>query len=218
MSNMSNIHNLVVYDPKNPTKPFDGQRISKHSFKTDKVSGVKKDSKAVSIPKLSKDVIHEIGLQDHIIGYLESVQDAIIKNLVIEGKTQVADEQINVAAMIQYLEAESSGARLTKEAVEQWYQDKVADNLAMVLMQKLGVSETLSSNEEKQINAILAEFKGKISGLAGGKTSYAPKIAEQVKKAVELCEDEEDALKVKFIARLDKMISANAEVDLLSAL
>lgn len=217
MSNMSEFHNTVVYDPKT-TKAFAGQRLSKHSWKTDKETGVKPESKAVSIPTLRAEVTASAALQSHIIGYLESVQDAMIKELIVAGTTQIHDEQINVEAMVEWLEAESSGTRLTKQDATKWFEDTIEDTLALVLATKLGVSEVPTENESKQIFAIVGEFKNKITSLAGGKTSYTPQVAERLIKALDLVEDKEDAILSRFLKRLEKMKESTAEIDLLNAL
>lgn len=221
MSNMSQFHNTEVYTP-NKSKALEGQRLSKHSWKTPKnadgSTGVKPESKCVSIPKISYEAMEKVGdaLQPHIVAYLETVQDAMIKEMIVAGKTEIHDEQISMAAVIEYLEAETQGTRFTKADAEKWFTEVIEDTLALTLASKLGVSEVPTENESKQIFAIVGEFKGKITGLAGGKTSYSGKVAANLQKALDLVEDKEDPIYVRFSKRLEKM--QETEMDLLNLL
>ena len=52
MSNVSNVHDVVVYDAK-ATKPYQGQRLAKVLYKTPKDGSVKPENKAVSIPVIA---------------------------------------------------------------------------------------------------------------------------------------------------------------------
>ena len=215
MSTVSQFHNTELY-VAGKSKALDGQRLSKHSWKTDKESGVKPESKCVSIPQIQKSVLNLAGMEVHLIAYLETVQDQIIKQKIVEGKTQIHDDEICATAIVEFLEAESQGTRFTKADAEKWFSEVVEDNLALILADKLGVSEVPTENESKQIYAIVGEFKSKISGLAGGKTSYSPAVAQKLEKALDLVEDKEDPIYVRFTKRLEKM--KIQDTDLLAAL
>ncbi len=215
MSNMSQFHNTEVYTA-GKSKPLDGQRLSKHSWKTDKETGIKPESKCVSIPKLQSDVLNLAAIKPHLLAYLETVQDAMIKELIVAGKSEIHDDQISTTAIVEYLEAETQGTRFTKADAEKWFTEVIEDTLALTLASKLGVSEVPTEVESKQIFAIVGEFKGKITGLAGGKTSYSGKVAANLQKALDLVEDKEDPIYVRFTKRLEKM--QETEMDLLNLL
>lgn len=204
MSIVSNTHNICILDKS--TKAFQGQRLSKHSWKTTK-EGIKPESKAVSIPLITAAEIEQAGdaLTNHLIAYLETVQDAMIKEMIVNGKTEVNDAQISIAAITEYLDSESSGGRLTKEDAAKWFKSTLEDNIALALAEKLGVSEQPTQTESEQIYKIVKEFEDKVSGLAGGKTSYPIEVAKAVQKALDFVEDKEDPIYVRFSKRLEKM-------------
>lgn len=224
MSNIGAVHAVVEY-VSGKSKAFDGQRLSSHSWKTQKDTGVKRTSVCVSLPTIKKSEIVENldTLIPMIRAHLESVQDKMIKEKLEskegqEGKvTMVLDSEINIAAMIAWNTPEASTNRLTKEVVAAWFTENVEESLMLALADKLGVGEVPTDAESMQIEKITNEFKNKVSGLAGGKTSYAPEIARAVRKCVELA-PAGDELTSKLIARLDKMITAPVGIDLLDAL
>lgn len=219
MSTISNTHNVVVYE-SGKSKAFAGQRLSKHSWKTDKETKVKKDSKCVSIPVLSTEDItaHIPAIIPMIRGYLESVQDKMIKEKLEANHSLsvVSDSEISIAAMIAYTSEDGESSRLTKEVVAKWFEENIEESLALVLSDRLGVSDTPTEAESEQVFKIVGEFKNKVASLAGGKTSYSPELARSVRKAVDLA-PEGDVIKERFIARLDKMMEVSA-VNLLDLL
>lgn len=217
-------HSIVSYDPKS-TKPFTGQRLSKVTFKTitDKESplcGIKRESKCVSMPLVAiDDVIGNVAaLAPVMVEYLHSVQDKITRELVEAGAVSVAMDAISIAACIDWLESNNESGRLTKESVGSWFDAEIAESLAMVLGEKLGVSEVPTNAQSEQVLKVLGSFKDKVSALAGGKTSYEPKLCESLKKCLELA-PAGDVLAQRFTKRLDKMIADSAgAVDLMDLL
>ena len=225
MSNIDNLnHSVVAFDPKK-SKPFTGQRLSKVSYKTisDKTNplyGIKRESKCVSIPLVSAEEVRNnmVALTPHIVEFLMGVQDKIVREAVDNGSLNIAMESISIGACIGYLEENNESGRLTKESVSAWFNEQIQDNLAMVLMEKLGVSETPTANESAQVMKVIDTFRDKVSGLAGGKTSYEVKLCESLKKCLVLA-PAGDVLATRFIARLDGMIEkASQSVDLIDLL
>ena len=219
MSVISNVHNVIGYTGKE--KALAGQRLSKVTYKTDKESGVKKDSKCVSIPLVTgaSDVIPNIDLLiPAICDYLQTVQDKIVRERIEAGSSVVTGEDIGMLAVVEWLENQGNdgSGRLTKEVVGSWFSENVADELAMVLAEKMGVSAVPTDAESAQILRVVDTFKEKVSALAGGKTSYPAALAVSLKKCVEMA-PAGDSLRGKFVARLDKMIAIK-EVDLLNLL
>lgn len=214
MSIISSNHDVVNYDPKK-SSAFTGQRLSKITYKTDKESGVKKDSVCVSIPHITVEQIESdfVILQPHIRDFLASTQDAMIRVLVESGKTQIADDELSMESVVRYLEAESTGSRLTKESVNAWFDSTMNDMLIIAFAEKLGLSDQISAADEARINATVSAYKEKFAAMAGGKTSYAPELAEKLIKALELA-PADDELACKFSARLEKM-KVVATVDML---
>lgn len=217
-------HSVVTYDPKS-SKAFTGQRLSKVTYKTvtDKNSefyGIKRDSKCVSLPLVQvSDVVANINaLAPAVVEYLHSVQDKIVRERVDAGASSISRNEISIAACVEWLESNSESGRLTKEVVATWFADTIAEPLAVVLAEKLGVGETPSDEESNKILAVVDAFKGKVSSLAGGKTAYEPKVCKSLLNALELA-PAGDVLATRFAARLNKMIEeAKANEDLLNLL
>lgn len=213
MSIVSTIHDVTTYTPK--SVPMMGQRLAKVTWKTDKVSGVKKESKCVSIPLVSDDDISQnlSTLLPAIKDFIASQQDAIIRNLVDSGKETIRDEDISMVAIANYAESESTGGRLTKELINAWFDSTLSDSLTVAFADKLGISDTPSDSDLVRISAAISIYRDKFSSLAGGKTSFIPEIAEKLEKALEFA-PENDELAGKFAVRLSKM-KVNASVDML---
>lgn len=208
-------HSVVTYDPKS-TKAFTGQRLSKVTYKTvtDKESplcGIKRESKCVSLPlvEVAEVVANVVALAPVMVEYLQTVQDKIVRELVDAGNASISMESISIAACVEWLESNNESGRLTKESIGQWFDSEIAESLAMVLADKLGVSATPTDAESAQVLKVLGSFKDKVSGLAGGKTSYEPKLCTSLLKCLELA-PAGDVLAARFSARLNKMIEQNS--------
>lgn len=205
------------------TVAFTGQRLAVVTYKTitDKsnaLCGVKRESKAVSLPRLSDDTVIDniTTLLPHVKQMLYKVQDSIIRERLDAGNNValITAEEVNITAICEYLDNSGESGRLTKESVGAWFDSSIADTLMIALADKLGVSDTPSDIESKQIEVIVTGFRDKIAALAGGKTSYEPKLCESIKKCLVLAGND-DVLGNRFIARLDKMIADSGKNELL---
>lgn len=217
-------HSVVAYDPK-ASKPFTGQRLAKVTFKTvtDKESplfNIKRESKCVSLPLVTAKEVQDnaVALSGVIAEYLMDVQNKIVRERVEANAAHITSEEISIAGCIEWLEQNNESGRLTKESVGQWFVDNIETELAVVLADKLGVSNVPTDAENKQIMAVVNTFKDKVSSLAGGKTSYEPKLCESLIKAIAMA-PAGDALAVRFTARLEKMIAeSKAGINLMDML
>lgn len=217
-------HSVVAYDPK-ASKPFTGQRLAKVTFKTvtDKESplfNIKRESKCVSLPLVTAKEVQDnaVALSGVIAEYLMDVQNKIVRERVEANAAHITSEEVSIAGCIEWLEQNNESGRLTKESVGQWFVDNIETELAVVLADKLGVSNVPTDAENKQIMAVVNTFKDKVSSLAGGKTSYEPKLCESLIKAIAMA-PAGDALAVRFTARLEKMIAeSKAGINLMDML
>lgn len=217
-------HSIVDYDPKS-SKAFTGQRLSKVTYKTvtnkdDPMFGIKRPSKCVSLPLVAAaDVIANISaLAPAVAEYLQTIQDKIVRERVDAGAAHITMDEISIAGCIDWLESNSESGRLTKESVASWFGETIEEPLAVVLADKLGISATPTDAESNKILAVVEQFKNKIASLAGGKTSYEPKICKSLINALELA-PAGDILATRFTTRLNKMIEeSKANEDLLNLL
>lgn len=217
-------HSVVSYDPRT-SKAFSGQRLSKVTYKTvtnkeDPLYGIKRESKCVSLPMIPvADVMSNIqALAPVVVEYLHSVQDKIVRERIDAGALNIAMADVSIAACIEYLESNSESGRLTKEVVASWFNETIAEPLAVTLADRLGVSATPTDAESAKILAVVDAFKGKVAALAGGKTAYEPKVCTSLISALNLAPSG-DVLATRFTARLNKMIEeSKANEDLLNLL
>jgi hypothetical protein len=204
MSVIDNKHNVVAYT-SSVTKAFAGQRLATVTYKVDKVSGIKPASVAVSIPQIAPMDVQSkmVDFIPHIVALCERTQDNIIRGLHEAGRTVVDTEEIDVDSILAYLNAESTGGRLSKVAVIAWFNENLADSLMMAIAEKMGVSSP--SNEEAEvIEAKIAIFRDKISSLTAGNVSYDAQTCTVLQKALGFA-PAGDMIASRFIARLDTM-------------
>lgn len=204
MSNISQTHTIVAFDSKS-SKPYEGQRLAKITYKTSRKTGIKeKDSVCVSIPKLEITTEELISLKPFLLNYLEGVQDTMIREAYEKGATSIHSDQIAVSAMLEWLDEDSKGGRLTKEYIVEWFNTSLADTLTVALADKLGIGDTPTESQVKKLEQMLAVYRDKFASLAGGKTSFAADVAIKLQKALEFA-DTDDLIAQRFNTRLEKM-------------
>lgn len=205
MSNVSTTHNVTSHIT-GQTKPLFGQRLSVVAYKTDKKTGVKPESKSVSIPKfeIAPLMVRVTEIQDSILELAYKAQDAIVRELVEFGKSFVQDTEIGIDAIIAYLNDSSESGRLTRKVLDNWFDMNVSEMLQVALADKLGLSNTPTLQESNKVDLLVASYKDKLAALSGGNTSYSPKVATQLLRALEVA-SVEDSIASKLVAKLTKM-------------
>lgn len=205
MSNVSSFHSLQSYSGSE--KPLSGQRLVTVTFKTDKETGIKPESKCVSIPPVSDSFGQEITnnwslVEKHIYGFFADVQDKIIRESVIEGKTQIHSQEIGLFSCLDFLNSVSSGGRLSKEILSSFFSEEVEPILATVLCEKLGVvNSSPTPQQEKVLSSTLKRFESWICSLAGTKTLFGDDTILQLEKCFSLVSSSPllDKLKAKLV-------------------
>lgn len=209
MSNISAIHTFTAFDSKT-SKALEGQRLAKITYKTNKVTGKKdRESICVSVPpieSLQGEIVTKIdAFMPYVLDYLVGVQDSIIKAKYEANGKSIHTDEIGVAAMLDYLEEDSKGGRLTKEYIAAWFNSSVSDLLTVALADKLGVSDTPTEAEAKKLDQMVAVYREKFSSLAGGKTTFSAEVTDKLLKVLELTDTDSDLLAARFVKRLEKM-------------
>lgn len=176
------------------------------SWKTDKVTKVKKESVSFEVSTSPiNEALEDASFKPFIRGYLESMQNALARKLLEEGKPviQVANS-LDSSALLDYLTSDAESGRMTKESIGEWFDLELSELLQVAIADVLGVGDVPTEGQVKTLEAAIAGHKAKIVALAGGATTYAPNIAAKLQKAVELVGDS-DVIAVRFIKRLEKM-------------
>jgi hypothetical protein len=218
MSVISNRHTVVPFIA-GKTVAFPEQRLSKVGYKETKKTKAKYPSIAVSVPVLAdSDISAKIEqLIPHVRSMLENAQDGIVRSLYESGNgvlSSVSDEELSVDMCIQFLDAEATGGRLTKEAIESWFVSSLADNLFVMVAEKLGFAEP-NEDQGKVIGQHVNAYKGVMSSLAGGKTFLQPAQIKGCKAALSLVDDADDEMARRLLKRLEQMEQPVKIVELL---
>lgn len=211
MSNVSTRHALKPFTAGD--KPLTGQRLAKVGYKTSKKTPAKFASVAVSVPQIDAGAVQEniLRLLPYIGTMLENAQDGIIRGLYESagGKCiDISDDDISVSACIGYLAAEAAGDRLTKEAIENWFDSELSENLFASIAEKLKFVDAdgcITEDQETVVKKHLKIYRDVLSMLAGGKTILAEKQIAGCKNALALAPNENDSMVARLNARLTAM-------------
>lgn len=165
------------------------QRLAKVGYKSTVKTAAKYQSVCVSVPVIAEFTEEQIqALGPHIIQMLENAQDGIIRSLYESRDgtlSEVSDDDISIDSCISFLEAESTGGRLTREYLESWFDQMMRENLTVVIATKLGFEE-LNDDQMRTISQHLSGYRGLIASLAGGKTLLQEHQIRGIQKALEV--------------------------------
>ena len=212
MSNISNRHNVNAF-VAGKSQPLTGQRLAKVGYKSTKKNPAKFTSICVSVPMVDPAELVLDRWTSHIKTLMENAQDGIIRSLYESSNgnlSSVSDDELNEAACLAFLDAESNGGRMTKEFLANWFDSNLAENLTVAIMEKLN-TENL---EDVRIVKAIKAYKDMITALSGGATFYQPEQVKSLQKAIELASEDDDVSK-KLTKRLDSMINREKIEDLL---
>ena len=216
MSLISNTHSVIAFE-SGKTKPLDGQRLAKVTYKVDKKTGVKPDSKAVSIPMIKWSDLtanHVTALQGEFLAVVHKAQDSIVRAKVESGASSINDADISLDAVVQYLLEESG--RMTGEVIRGWFSDTLKEPLMLAFASKLGIAEDAAptAEQEDKLAKVIKGYEDSFARLASGAATFNDAQKQNMLKALELVE-EDDSFVVRFTERLSKVKSDD---DLLMAL
>lgn len=216
-----------AYDPQLPIVPEAGLRTVKCLYKEtkDKVTGKTKkagENAYIKIPTahISADVVKKEleTLTPYFVAYLQAEEDKIIKEAHKTGSIGFGDSYFSLAKIVEFIEAETQGARLNSEAIVNWFEEEVEELLVVAFAEKLGINAAQPTDAElSKLQAIAGAYKSKFGSLASGKTHYRKEEAELMQKALEVTGAKNGLLGSKFWTRLEGMKTATND-DLLLAL
>lgn len=227
VSSIETTYTFRAYDPQLPIVPEAGLRTVKCLYKEtkDKVTGkVKKagENAYIKIPTahVSVEVVKkelEV-LAPYFVAYLQAEEDKIIKEAHKTGSIGFGNSFFGLGKIVEFIEAETQGARLNSEAIVNWFEEEVEELLVVAFAKKLGIDATKPTDAElAKLQAIAGAYKSKFGSLASGKTHYRKEEAELMQKALEVTGAKNGLLGGKFWNRLEGMKVATND-DLLLAL
>lgn len=205
MSNVSNRHSVVPFI-SGESKALSGQRLAKVGYKSSKQNPAKFPSVCASIPRIPDEMIEEnvSRLKDHFRGFLETAQDGIFKSLYESrngSMDAITDEDISIDAIIGFLEAESTGGRLTKETVYQWFDQSASEATIAVICEKLGFPESLNEDQMEVVSKHRNAYREVFASLSAGKTMLNQKQINGLETVLGLIDPESD-VQVKITKRI----------------
>lgn len=203
MSVISNIHTATVYEPK-ISKALTGQRLVKIQAKADKDGNYGQylqQTHCVSIPVITQAQLTEFlensnALDAHIIAMLEDAQKALITDKIKSGKGKtVSDEELSIAALVNYLDSDSDSDKWDSTRIAQWFEDNIAENLATKLLEV--------GNDDESMARKLAVAQKRFSDSLSTKAKIAPQLCEEINKMLAFSGDKDATIYKRFFARVN---------------
>ena len=220
MSNVSNRHAVTPF-LAGSSKPLVTQRLSKVGYKsstdkiTKKVTAAKYASICASVPQVDITAVQvfAVELMPYLVSVIENAQDGILKSIYESSGgllADITDEQISIPACISYLAAEAAGSRLSEDSIAAWFASDCADNMTVVIADKLGFN--LSTPEQCEAVQKRVDIHGKILAMLSGKNvtlSEQQQIA--IRNCIKLGADIAGGIGAKIVARFEAVTAVRPE-------
>lgn len=220
MSIISNRSSVVKYT-SGETQALSGQQLIIAHYKTDKTTGIKPDSKAVSLPLVTNEAILESisGLYPAIQKLVYDAKVEMFKDALEENPNMVDIEQtkLDLSAVITYLNETVKSERISKDSISAWFDNTASSYLSVPIATKLGITAETPETSEKylQLNETLESYKVTFAKFAGVNVSLSNDAIQAVKKALSFITSENDNVKQYILAKIDK-ITNQPKADLLA--
>jgi hypothetical protein len=208
----SDNYNVVSYITGDKPKKGSEFRLAKITFKTDKQTGIKADSKAVELPIISANEIsnNAMALIPAITNMLASVQDSIIRENIENGKKFISITDISIPNLIAYLASESKGERLSKEYLNNWFDSELLEPLTIAISEKIALSGIATDKQLDVINDTVNAYKVNIAKLASPNTNFDDSIKAMLIKALNFASD--NAIAITLINKLNVMVKPTVQL------
>lgn len=148
----------------------------------------------VSIPPVTLSVTPEI-LNAALKTCYEDMQDSIIRakieRAIEESKDRnptvcIEDADITPEAVAASAALKAVTGRMSKELLGAWFDENLSDELELAIIKLLKLPETLTAEQQANIDAAVTEHKAAIVGLAASRANYDGTLVKQLKRAVKL--------------------------------
>ena len=147
------------------------------------------ESQGVMVPAVVADAAW---LQsDTIRAYMEQciadVQDKIVRKVTDSGRNIITDVDINMDAVASYLEATDDNiGRLSRDKIGQWFDAEALDTLTLAFANKMGVGNEPTAEQVTKLEQVTRQYRDCFGMLAGKSPSVAPKVGENLLKALDM--------------------------------
>lgn len=153
-------------------------------------------------------------LNAYLVQCVQDVQDKMIRRVTDSGRNIITDSDIAMDVVAQYLEeTDENIGRISKDKIEQWFKDEMADTLLVAFANKLGVGDVPTADEEKKLAQACKGYQDVFATLAQKNPVVDPKIGDRLIKALDMIPASAFTLRIRGIA---EKAMKQAEVDLLA--
>lgn len=215
MSVISNVHTAVVYDAKKSV-PFEGQRLIVTIAKADAKGNYGlhlQQTMCTSVPVLTDsdivDALNDDSLQGrlmpHLVEWAQKQQGALVASRIKAGTKTVTTEELSIAGLLNFLDADSTTDKWDAERVAGWFHSVMEAPVGIALLEK-------GLPEDKLVDTIKA-WKKIFSESFGSRAAIPVAKAKQLDKALALA-PEGDPIVGRFQARIDKILGVGLEEEL----
>lgn len=132
------------------SKPLDGQRLVRLIAKGENKSPNLSESMCVSIPRVTQDQVADVidRLLPHVVGLVQDAQDKIIREHRIQtGHDGVGDDAIGMEQVIEWLDANAAGDRVSAEYLAEWFKEEYWDAAVQYVASALEIDLSQASGE-----------------------------------------------------------------------
>jgi hypothetical protein len=212
MSVISNIHTATIYEPKT-SRALHGQRLVKIVAKADKDGNYGphlQQTQCVSIPLLDPKslrayLIESSALDAHILTMLEDVQKSLISDKVKSGIKTVTSEELEIPALLNYLDASGDSDKWDSQRIAQWFEDNIAESLAMRLIEV--------GNDDEQMARKLVVAQNRFAESLSSKARIKQNVCDEVNKMLTFASDKDAAIYKRFYARVNPEIKVSENLE-----
>lgn len=175
-----------------------GDRLSRVIAKKGRIGNREMESQGCVIPSVSVSVLNALTNdtvgREYLCGVVASVQDALIRKAVENGKMAIFDHTISLEAMIDWMKALNESVRFSKESIKVWFDEYLAPILDSKIRDKYaGASD---DKVEKMLGSYLASFQI----LAGRDPSMSDAVKAGLIRALEFLPEDHDTATANEIA------------------
>lgn len=196
MSNFYNVESLKVIAKKDVPATM---RLARIIFKKDRKTGEEKDSKGLWINAIGDAMVQVIAADtrgsEFLRNAISSVQDAIIRKLIENGKLVIGADEIDVENILATMAAVNETERFSKESIRLWFIEHMQLPLGVAIRAKLaGISDS-------KVTQLLANYLESFQILAGRNPSMNNDVKAGLIRAMEFLPEDHDSATAQEIAR-----------------
>ncbi len=219
MSNISTRSSVLKY-VSGETSALSGQQLVIAHYKTDKETGIKPDSKAVSLPVVTKEAVIE-SIDSLMSGIQKLIYDSRVEMFkeMLEAKAdlqEVEQSELDLGAIATWLNATVKSERISKASIEAWFDEVASSYLSVAIASKLGITATTPETSELYLTLAqtLDSYKASFAKLAGISVNLSSDAINAIKRALSFIEVN-DSTKQYLVNKIDRITNA-PKADLLA--